>query len=99
MLGNEGLQLIEPHALKFQLAGAIGLLGFACMALQPVVMADAAAGDFNVMLGACLARADDGAVMAHLVEVSAVAAAWALARGLVADLGVFGYEPHVRLSE
>lgn len=73
-------------------------LGLAGLALELVAIADAAAGDLEVMQRAGCARSDDYTVVAHHFEVRAVAAAWAVAGGLVAHLGVLGDEPHAQRS-
>lgn len=89
-------QVLRLVLQQITLTGKEYKLGLAGPALQLVVMADAAAGDFQAVLCACLAGGNDGAVMANLLKVSAVAATWAVAGGLVANLGMLGYEPHAK---
>ena len=93
MLGNSA-QIHSDVFEQIALSSQEGQLAFVDRALYLVVMADAAAGHFQFVLQAGLARGNEGAVMAHLFEVRAVAAAWAVTGGLVADLAVFGDEPH-----
>ena len=88
------MELHQAVIEQIALTGQERQFGLSWAALQFVRWADAAASDLDAVQRAGLARAKDGAVMPHLLKVPAVAAAWALAGGLVADLAVFGDEPH-----
>lgn len=74
-------------------------LGLADLALKLVAVTDTAACHFKRMQHAGGAWGNDWAVMALHFEVRTVAAARAVAWGLVADLGMLGNQSHARRSD